>query len=191
MGIVCLFMNVLEFSLRLIALLVSFCNLLWILCISVCFFDCAFQRTFQPSEMESIVADREQRIAKLQDKMIDLQKTLMTNENSCSTTTAPSSTTSERLGSLFISEPEVASTVTLPPLFPSENAASSPSSSSRRPSRIPSSTRRRSGESRSRCKSRVDRPLSSNAAQEKTVDEMKAEIQARIFSFSVLSVKGM
>ena len=141
--------------------------------------------------METVVADREHRIAKLQDQIIDLQKNMMANQSNSSSRT---SAATERLGSLFISDPEAVSAVCLPPIFPSDNASfssapdSSPASSAnRRPSRIPSTTRRGSGESRSRCKSRFDRPLSSNAAQEKSIDEMKAEIQVIRFESPVIS----
>ena len=108
---------------------------------------------------------------------------------------APTATT-ERLGSLFSSDSEVVSSVTLPSIYPNGSpkgnssasavAAATPATTSadaaRRPSRIRSATRRRSADARSRCKSRLDRPLSSNAAQEKTVEEMKVEIQVCGFS---------
>ena len=143
--------------------------------------------------METTIIDREQRITKLQDQIIELQKNMMMNQKSASSSSPPpppradEASTTSRLGSLFLANPDAApSSVTLPSIFPeapnSATSACSCSSSSsaagvRKPSRIPSANRRRSGESRSRCKSRVDRPLSSNAAQEKTVEEMKVEIQ--------------
>ena len=153
------------------------------------------------------MADREQRITKLQDQIIDMQKNMMMNQNNASSSvtrgvvTAPGSAAStaatERLGSLFASDSEVVSSVTLPSIYPNGSpkgnssttatatataaATNTPATTSadaaRRPSRIPSATRRRSADARSRCKSRLDRPLSSNAAQEKTVEELKVEIQ--------------
>ena len=144
--------------------------------------------------MEATIVDREQRITKLQDQIIELQKNMMMNQKSASSSSPPAppppraddASTTSRLGSLFLADPDAApSSVTLPSIFPeAPNSATSACSSSvsssagvRKPSKIPSANRRRSAESRSRCKSRVDRPLSSNAAQEKTVEEMKVEIQ--------------
>ena len=145
-------------------------------------------------EMETALADKEQRVVKLQDQIIDMQKNdnRRNNNNNNHNNNNSVKTTTDRLGSLFIADPDAESTssVTLPSIYPDGNSpansarkrGSSPSSmssmsSARRPSRIPSSTRRESANDRSRCKSRLDRPLSSNAAQQKTVEEMKVEIQ--------------
>lgn len=131
--------------------------------------------TSKMREMEETIDEKEKRIQKLQNEIIELQKNMIKKSGT-------NEAMESRLGPLFVANlpPEV-TPIHLPSIYPGTTSAetpspprSSPPRSSLPKSKIPASKR---ADSRGRCKSRVDRPLSSNAAMEKTNEEMKIQIQ--------------